>query len=303
MYLIYDCLKNSPFSIATQQVLKHLNIPYTTLDANKSFKAHGGYFGRIGALEQFIFANVYNIALASLEEKKLLALEEDSYANLIFTLDLLRNNQSLRDFVVAELQSQSIILDIDILQNHIAYFPAILANYMTEIEQSIKYSFGKNGRNLPHISPNNTTKGFSSCAFYGSRHADCNMQGEYKHLEKLCKILGLTYLSKPFSLQSFTHLAHIDSEKAYQKSGDLLYEGIDLGVDFLCVFADSTFDMFDNKQDLCTKYCKRDPISIASLNMAQILLVCFGKADEAGFETHKINPDFMQHNKASKNAS
>lgn len=299
MYLIYDCLKNSPFSIATQQVLKHLNIQYTMLDKKNSFKAHGGYFGRIGALEQFIFANVYNIALASLEEKKLLAIEEDSYANLVFTLDLLRNNQSLRDFVIAELQSQNIILDIDILQNSIAYFPAILIGYMAEIEQSVKCSFGKNAKNFPHISPNNITKGFSTCAFYGSRHADCNMQDEYKHLPQLFKILGLTYLDKPIGLQSFTHLAHIDSEKAYQKSGDLLYEGIDLGIDFLCVFAASTFDMFDNKQDLCTKYCRRDPISIASLNMAQILLVCFDKANEAGFELHKVNPYFVQHNKAS----
>lgn len=303
MYLIYDCLKNSPFNIATQQVLKHFNIQYVMLNKNKSFKSHGGYFGRIGSLEQFVFANVYNIALASLEEKKLLAIEEDSYANLVFTLDLLRNNQSLREFVIAELQNQNIILDIDVLQNHIAYFPAILSNYMMEIEESIKYSFGKNTRNLPCISPNSITMGFSVCAFYGSRHADCNMRGEYNHLKKLCEILGLTYLNKPFSMQSFTHLTYIDSEKAYQKSGDLLYEGIDLGVDFLCVFSDSTFDMFDNKQELCIKYCKRDPINIPSLNMAQILLVCFDKADEAGFELHKVKPYFIQNNRSSKNAS
>lgn len=301
MYLIYDCFKNnSPFSIATQNVLKHLNIPYITLDKQKRFKFHGGYFGRIGALEQFIFSNVYNIALACLEEKKLLALEEDSYANLVFTLDLLRNNQSLRAFAIAELQSQNIVLDIDILQNHIAYFPAILADYVDIIGQSIKYSFGKNLQHIPAIMPNNTSNGFSACAFYGSRHADCNMRNEYGHIPHLCELIGLGYLDKPISLQSYTHLAQIDIEKAYEKSGELLYSGIDFGVDFLCVFSDSTFDMFDNKQKLCAKHCKRDSISIASLNMAQILLVCFGKADEAGFELHKVSPYFIQHsNKAS----
>lgn len=299
MYLIYDYLKNSTFSIATQNLLKHLNIPYITLNRQKSFKFHGGYFGRIGALEQFIFANVYNIALACLEEKKLLALEEDSYSNLIFTLDLLRNNQSLRSFAIAELQSQNIVLDIDALQNHIAYFPAILVDYVDNIRQSIKYSFGKNLQHVPAITPN-AVSGFSTCAFYGSRHADCNMRNEYKHISQLCEILGLGYLEKAISLQSYTHLAQIDIEKAYEKSGELLYAGIDLGVDFLCVFSDSTFNMFDGKQALCTSYCKRDSISIASLNMAQILLVCLDKADEAGFALHKVNPYFIQQsNKAS----
>lgn len=299
MYLIYDCLKNSSFSIATQNVLKHLNIPYITLDKQKSFRVHGGYFGRIGALEQFIFANVYNISLACLEGKKLLALEEDSYANLVFTLDLLRNNQSLRAFAIAELQSQNIVLDIDILQNHIAYFPAILSDYMDIIGQTMKYSFGKNLQHIPAIVPD-SINGFSACAFYGSRHADCNMRDEYKHIPKLCKLIGLGYLDKPISLQSYTHLEQIDIERAYEKSGELLYSGIDLGVDFLCVFSDSTFDMFDKKQALCIKYSKRDPISIACLNMAQILLVCFDKADEAGFSLHKVNPYFIQNsNKAS----
>ncbi len=296
MYLLYDCLKDSPFSIATQNVLTHLQIPYTILDNQKSFKAHGGYFGRIGALEPFLFANVYNIMLASFEGKKLLAIEEDSYANLVFTLDLLRNNQSLRAFIIAELQHQNIMLDIDMLQNHIAYFPAILIDYIDILKQSIKHSFSKTTNYMPAISPNTASSGFSTCAFYGGRHADCNMRNEYKHIPQLCKLLGLQYLETPISLQSYTHLAAIDIEKAYAKSGELLYGGIDLGVDFLCVFAHSTFDIFDNKQVLCTKYCKRDTISIPTLNMAQILLTCFDKADEAGFALHKINPYFVRHN-------
>lgn len=299
MYLIYDCVKDSPFSIATKSVLTHLEIPYTTLDGDKSFKEHGGYFGRIGALEQFIFANVYNIVLASLESKKLLALEEDSYANLVFTLDLLRNNQSLREFIIAELQSWGIVFDVDILQNYIAYFPAILADHSDKITQSIQYSFGKKGRAMPSILPSNES-GWSTCAFYGSRHADCNMRNEYQWLPKLFEMIGLRYVQTPLSLQSYTHLSHIHAERAYEKSGNLMYEGIDLGVDFFCVFSDSTFDMFDKKQALCTKHCKRDPLEIASLNMAQILLLCFGKADEAGFGLHAVRPSFVCcDNKAS----
>lgn len=302
MYLIYDCLKNSPFSIATQNVLKYLNIQHATLNEQKRFKSHGGYFGRVGSLEKFIFANVYNIALACLEGKKLLALEEDSYANLIFTLNLLKNNQALQTFAREELQDKNIKINLDILHSHVAYFPAILADHFDAIKQSIKYSFGKNSQYMPAISQNfvNEVSGFSACAFYGGRHADCNMSDEYKHIPKLCELIGLGYLDKPISLQSYTHLEQFDMERAYEKSGELLYAGIDLGVDFLCVFSDSTFNMFDGKQDLCTKYCKRDSISIASLNMAQILLVCFDKADEAGFALHNVEPYFIRHgNKAS----
>ena len=121
MYLLYDCLHKSPFSIATQNVLKILDIPFSHI--TKSFMPHGGYYGRIAKLEHFLFANIYNIALAIQHQGILLALEEDSYANAMFAIHLILHNQNLKDFIHHELQANNISIDLESLSENISEIP------------------------------------------------------------------------------------------------------------------------------------------------------------------------------------
>ncbi|RDU65264.1 hypothetical protein CQA53_06730 [Helicobacter didelphidarum] len=296
MYLIYDCLQNSPFHIATLNLLKVLEIPFKEIPKTESFIPNGGYYGRISKLDKFLFANIYNIALAAKNGDILLAIEEDSYANLAFTLNTIATYKEFRDFVSQELQHYGIMLDVTTLHKHVAYFPALLGKYHDKIQQNIVLHFGSlNTKNqMPSISARyDSLEGFVTCLYYTGRHFDCNMHGEYAEIHKIFKLLGLKVFETPFSMESFTHLLEINETKAYQKSGEILYAGIDLGVDFICVFGDSTFNMFEKKHNLCTKYCKRDNIDIAVLNLAQILLVAFGRFEEAGFDLHAKNPKFL----------
>lgn len=295
MYLLYDCLHKSPFSIATQNVLKILDIPFSHI--TKSFMPHGGYYGRIAKLEHFLFANIYNIALAIQHQGILLALEEDSYANAMFAIHLILHNQNLKDFIHHELQANNISIDLESLSENISYFPAILSNHIATIEKNTKLYFNTTSYSqnmIPNVMPNiGYANGFSTCLYYTNRHFDCNLRGEYAMLDKIFANMRLVKFEKGFSTESFSHLVDINMEKAYQKSGAIMFAGIDLGVDFFCVFGDSVFKIFDKQHNLCVKYCKRDNIAIPILNLAQILLISFDRIQDAGFDLHTIKPNFL----------
>ncbi len=294
MYIIYDCVKNNVFNVATKAIMKELDISFK--EVNETFKYNGGYFGRICNLESFLYANVYNIAMAMKNDAILLATEEDSYANLAFTIESINSHKAIKDFVVSELKSNNIDIDVGELHKHIAYFPFILGEHTESIKNKVKINFGNSLKmsSIPVVLPRNTNNvNFSTCVFYGGRHFDCYTNDEYTKTMEIFDIVGLRYFETQESRQSFAHLENINLEKAYKKSGDILFSGIDLGVDFLCVFSDSTFNMFDKNQNLCTKYCGRDPIYTPILNMAQILLVSFDKTDQASFDLHNIKPSFI----------
>lgn len=301
MYIIYNCLTNSPFVTASCNVLKALDIPFQNLSSESTFVFHGGYYGRLTKLENFIFANVYNIALAVKNNGILLALEEDSYANLAFTLNLIKSNQSVKDFLYHQLQNHNIKLDLEALHEYVTYFPQVLENKLDTIKTNIQFHFG-NTIMQPSILPknpiSNAREGISTCLYYSNRHFDCNTKQEYGVLKPLFELVGLKSFTTSFSMQSFQNLLDIDSEKAYKKSGEAMYAGIDLGVDFLCVFSDYLFNMFEKQRNLCIKYCKRDSIAIPILNLAQVLLISLGKEQEAGLELHNVKPDFIKANSA-----
>ncbi|RDU73404.1 hypothetical protein CQA66_01705 [Helicobacter aurati] len=318
MYLLYDCFTHpSSFAVASRAVLEQLNISQQVLNSNEKFKYHGGYYGRIGKIEQFVFANIYNIWLAAKRNCILLALEEDSYANIICAISFVYNNEAIRDFLVKEMKIQNIDIDISMLHKYVAYFPTMVAEYMQDIEQHIKLRFMSNGgfadntalKNIysvsrssamPLILPKqdigNGHTGFSTCLYYSNRHFDCNLNGEYQGLSRTFAQIGLQAFEMPFSMQSYTHLLPFNENMAYQKSGEILYAGIDLGVDFLCVFSNSSLNIFDKHFKLCSKYCKRDRIEIPILHLAQLLLLCFDKPKEAAFDLHAIKPSFILDN-------
>lgn len=313
MYLLYDCFANpSPFKIASESVLKHLNIPYKVLSGSEKFKYHGGYYGRIGKIEPFVFANVYNIWLAAKDNSILLTLEEDSYANIICAISFIYNNEAIYDFIVKETKANNMQLDFSNLHKHIAYFPSLLSNHIDNLGEHIKLRFisgsdidsqvglrnvysVSNVGNMPRISANQLygVSGFSTCLYYSNRHYDCNLNCEYDCLSRIFSDIGLQAFEMPFSMQSYTHFLPYNESMAYQKSGEIMYAGIDLGIDFLCVFSQSSYNIFDKQFKLCAKYCKRDKIEIPSLNLAQLLLICMDKSQDAGFDLHTIKPNFV----------
>ena len=311
MYLLYDCFTESnSFTSASEAVLRTIDIDQVKLEGGEGFKYHGGYYGRVGRIESFVFANVYNIWLAVKKGAVLLALEEDSYANLVCALSFVYNNEAISEFLSKELQAQNLELDINSLHKHIAYFPSVIATKLDELGRLVKLRFSpsavaasdngsSNGGNLASALPlisrryASHTGGFSTCLYYSNRHYDCGLNGEYEKLGALFSLMGLKAFEMPFSLESYTHLLAHNEELAYQKSGELLYAGIDLGVDFLCTFSDSVRDMFDSRFKLCTKHCGRDKIEIPTLHLAQIILLSLDKAKESGIDSNRVRPNFV----------
>lgn len=312
MYLIYEYVssdsKNVPFIKAAKNVLKTLQIPFRILqDSNKEYSenAHflpdGGYYGNIYNFSKFIFANIYNIALAARHNDTLLAVSEESYGNLMLSLNALESSIDLMDIMQQELGVKGINVTLKELKNYVTYLPNVLAGHIDVIKNNVKFHFGlsidsidsKNIESIPLIATSNAlknsvNKGFCACKYYSSRHFYCDQNNEYKNVNILLDTLGLKSLEAPFSSLSYTHI--LDRDKALSKSGEILYAGIDLGVDFLCVFSEDTFRVFDSAHKECARACGRDEIDIPLLNLAQILLVAFGKAEDAGFEAHSINP-------------
>lgn len=300
MYVIYDCIGNSPFKIAGKNLLSELNLPFRQLQ-NESFLPNGGYYGRISNISKFIFANIYNIALVAKSGDILLALEEDSFCNLAFSLSLLESNNDVKEFARAELLSHGINIDVDRLKEYVAYLPFILMNLSDEIIKNVKFHFGIEqnidekeniSEAIPSISKRfDKVDGFSTCLYYTGGHFDCmNFREDSKNVNDIFDLVGLKSLESSFSFESFTHLLEINKQKAFKKSGEILYAGIDLGVDFLCVFGNSSFDMFNKYSEMCARECGRDDIYIPIITLAQILLVSFGKGEKAGFDLHNINP-------------
>ncbi|MWV62775.1 hypothetical protein DCO58_02385 [Helicobacter saguini] len=323
MFVIYDCgmdgfcnadkkntsLSSSPFGVASKAVLNSLNIPFRLLDSKdfdslsndlkhtKTFLNNGGYYGRIANLSKFLFANIFNIALAAKNGDILLALEEDSYSNLAYALNLLESNAKFKEFLNNELLSQNIRINIESLKNHIAYLPQVLSDFALQnpdkFKAKIKFHFGdsKDNEIIPSISKRfDSTSGFSSAIYYGGRHFDCTRNSEYDGLKGLFDSVELNAFETSFSALSFSHFFAFDTQKAFEKSGEILYSGIDLGVDFLCVFSASSFAAFDAHFRELSRACGRDEIAIPSLNLAQILLLSFGEIESCGFELHQISP-------------
>lgn len=322
MFVIYDCamdefsnmdkkntsLMSSPFGVASEAVLRSLEIPFRSLDskdfkglngeiAQGKFLANGGYYGRISNLSKFLFANIFNIALVAKSGDILLALEEDSYSNLTFALNLLESNDKFKELVNNELFSQNISINIESLKNHIAYFPQVLSDFALKnadkFNEKIKFRFGdlRDNEIIPSISKRyEQTAGFSACIYYGGRHFDCGLKGEYEGVNGLFDALELRAFETSFSPLSFSHFFAFDTQKALAKSGEILYSGIDMGVDFLCVFSASSFSAFDTHFRECARACGRDIIALPVLNLAQILLLSFGEIDACGFNSHLINP-------------
>ena len=274
MYVIYDNGEHSPFVVAAKNLLKCLNIEFST-DSKGGLDI--GYHARISKLECFLLSTIYHLALAQKNNKILLTLDEDSYCNLAFCVNMIENNQNLKKFIHDSFSKKNIEIDIENLKNHLEFLPRLLYKNIGRVRENIKFKL----------------HGLSACLYYGYRHFDCSRNGEYDGLPLIFDLVGLKYFDMPFGKYCFSHLIDIDPILCYKKSGEVMFSGIDLGVDFLCSFSDSVFNLFDSKHNLCVKHFKRDDITISTLNLSQILLLAFGRFNETAFNTHKIKPDFL----------
>lgn len=279
MYIPY-CVGNNPFNVAGINILNKLNIPFQNLNKQNSsiggFSYNGGYFGRVGDFSKFLLGNIFNIALAHKQDKKLLALEEDSYANLVHAVHAINNNDKMKKFIEKELDRLDLKLPLDSISTYIAYFPQELSKNLNLLQDKIKLRFNM----------------FKTCIYYGGRHFDASQKNEYSNIDSIFKTINLRTMKDHFSFNYFGHLKNINKSFAFYKSGEILYAGIDMGVDFLTCFSASQFEMLDNVKE-CTKYYKRDLIKISTLNIYQILLLAMDEAKLCAFELHKNKPDFV----------
>lgn len=272
MYILYSCFhKKDPFLLSSIHLLNEFNIKFDFLPKLK-FIYHGGYFGKSVNLAQFILANIYNIALVAKDNNILLALEEDSYSNLIYAISVIYSDEGLKDFIKGELRALKIDMDIDTfldnIHNHVDYMPKL---------------FRKKKERIKFCSTNKF-KGQKCVLFFGPRHFEASLNNEYNFLDEMFDLIEVEPLYKNYHY--YAHLKDINPKVAYGKSAEILYECIDAGANFALCFSHSHFKILDDLKS-AIKYHKRDYINFPTINANQLLLIGFGKQANCEFERHK----------------
>ncbi|WP_120945735.1 DUF5644 domain-containing protein [Helicobacter labacensis] len=247
----YEKAYNSaPLLQSAKALLTRLNL--RVLEAECCFD--GGYWGRLGDLEQFLSANAYNLALAQKMGVPLLLCDHDAYTNALYAKELLED-EALKEKVNQNLAPYG----LEYQQANLVYLNA----YLLE--------------NTP--TPTNLFTEFSSVLFA----PDCSDYGA------IFKTLKLTYHAPLFAKQSLTHLLDTNASLALERFGALRYEAIDLGADFLLTTSLSQFHMLDTMAKKASKAHSRDHDSTSVLFLAQLVLLGMGELDPQilGLHTHQ----------------
>lgn len=272
MYILYSCFhKKDPFVLSSIHLLNEFNIKFEFSPKIK-FIYHGGYFGKSVNLAQFLLANIYNISLAAKDNNILLAIEEDSYSNLIYSISAIYSDESLRDYIKLELKNLKIDMDIDNFLDNLHQFVMYLPKLLRTKREKIKYC------------TTNKFKGQKCALFFGPRHFEADLNNEYNFLKEMFDLIEVDVLYKNYHY--YAHLKDINPPIAYGKSAEILYECIDSGASFALCFSHSHFKILDDLKS-CIKYHKRDYIKFPTINIAQLLLLGFGKQLNCSFESHK----------------
>ncbi|PAF49053.1 hypothetical protein BKH43_07350 [Helicobacter sp. 13S00401-1] len=275
IYNIYN--QKNPFLDAATALIKRLDLPTLELTGAYKFEFNGGYLGRVGNLESYFLANAYNIAICAKQNTKLLALDEDAYANLVHVVKTIEYDEEVKNFIEKELDRLKLSLDLSTLKDYICYLPCVLAMHKASIEEKVEHKFSN----------------FSAFVYYGGRHFDASLEDEYKCMDDLYKLVDLKVYEGIESFEYYAHLMDIDDKIALEESGRLIFAGCDRGVDFLLTFSESTFNMFDKHHSKCMRAYRRDPINISTLNIYQVLLLSFDMSKQSAISYHMKRPKFI----------
>lgn len=254
-----------PLMIATSSLLEKNGKKCIRL----KFCYDGGYWGRFCDSKKFLLANAYNMALAHKNNAILLLAEEDAYCNLMYAKNILDSSTEMMASVNEELKKYNLIYEQDV---QVKYLNEMIA---TEL-------------NIPSTQ---IFSDFSTIVYGGSFHHE---------MKKVCygsffENISLKRLKGVFQRESYAHLLDINEESCLKQSAAIRYEGIDLGVDFLCLLSMGGFEMFDSYAKKSSKVFKRDFDPTPTLFLPQIALIAMGEKDlkKIGLHLHKNGVSFI----------
>lgn len=229
----------------------------------------GGYWGRFCDTEKFLLSNAYNIALADKNNAILVLADEDSYANVAHAKKLLDSDSKLLESINVKLKKYGLTYRNEV---EIIWLNALIA---TNLDWGVSQSFD----------------GFSSLIFGGSFTSS---------LDKICykeflKKISLKKHNISIQNECYAHLLNVNKTSCLNQTGIILYEGIDLGADFLISTSLAQFEMLDSYSKQASKYCKRDYISMPVLLLPQVSLLAMGEKNpkKLGLHLHKNKINFI----------
>lgn len=254
-----------PLLLSTQALLKKWGKSLIELD----FCYDGGYWGRFCDVEKFLLSNAYNMALASKGNAVLVLADEDSYANITYARKLINSDLKLLESINLKLKKYGLTYRNDI--EFIWLNEMIATNFDWEVLQS----FGN----------------FSSLLFGGSFASN---------VDKICyedffSKISLKRHILPVQNECYAHLFAVNKDSCLTQTGAILYEGIDLGTDFLMSASLMQFEMLDSYAKKASKYYKRDFIPTPVLLLPQVSLLAMGEKNpkKLGFHWHKNKINFI----------
>lgn len=220
----------------------------------------GGYWGRFS--ERFLDVWLEIFLKAEQENAQIMAMEEDSYLDLLYALKI-ANSAAMQKFA---------------LKREIAPFVAQKPLYLPSY--ALQHSKGKYQSNFAPF----------SSAWIGSSRA-----GELPSFEQglgkmLSKELGLKVIVDDFSHEGYAHTFAFNPQNALRQSARIYFNAVDLGVDFITVSSVEQLGFLDKMHQKILKASKRERIETPLLYPTQLILLALGQRDKKllGIHKHKI---------------
>lgn len=254
-----------PLLISTASVLEKCGKKSIRL----KFCYDGGYWGRFCDPQKFLVANAYNMAIAHKNNAILLLCEEDAYCNFVYAKNILDNSVGMLESINEELKKYNLVYDPKV---QIKYLNEMIASEFTIVATQI-------------------FSDFSTIVYGGSFHHEMKSFCYGSFFENI----SLKRFKTIFQKESYAHLLDINEDSCFEQSARIRFEGIDLGVDFICSLSMGGFEMFDTYAKKSSKAFKRDFDSTPTLFLPQIALIGMGEKDlkKIGLHLHKNRVSFI----------
>ncbi|PAF53126.1 hypothetical protein BKH42_07495 [Helicobacter sp. 13S00482-2] len=229
----------------------------------------GGYWGRFCDPRKFLIANAYNMALAHKNNAILLFCEEDAYCNALYAKNILDKSAQTIQSINEELKKYDLVYDCGI---ELKYLNKMIIDAF-------------------HINFSKVFCGFSTISYSGSLCCD---ESEIC-VERFFDKISLKGIQTIFQKECYYHLLDINEPSSLEQSAVIRYEGIDLGIDFLCTLSMGGFEMFDTHAKKSSRVYKRDFDITPVLFLPQIALLGMGEKDlkKIGLHLHKNKVSFI----------
>lgn len=267
--------KESSLLSSSRTLAERLGVTWLARDAYVASKDEMSlfaysYFSRIADTDGFLEFWACEISLAAEAEALPVALDEDSYSDVLFAFRFLECDEAMRHKIASKLEARGIKLVLKEPQ----YLPEVF---------------------LPLFEKQGIVSYFSKfCAAYlGSSRA--HELPKNKWIDRFGHAVSLRVRSGGYSYECYAQNYLFAKESTLRESARVYFEALDSGVDFMLVGSLSQFKMLDSHFRELRKIAGRDDRGVPLLFATQVMLLALGerRRDRLGLDSHKLKVELI----------